>query len=85
MDYDYLLEVGIDVLDLMHFVNDDILEAEFLECKFLNEVDLITCYADFKVLWDESVSNDFCVLIFCTNEEDNVEVQRGKRSFEEFF
>jgi predicted enzyme involved in methoxymalonyl-ACP biosynthesis len=70
-----LREDGIDVLNSMRFVDDDILEAEFLERRFLDEADLITCYADFEVLRDESVRDDFCALVFCTSEEDNVKVR----------
>jgi hypothetical protein len=59
----------------MRFVDDDILETEFLECRFLDEADLVTGYADFEVLRNESVCDDFCALVFCTGEEDNIEVR----------
>ena len=68
-------EDGIYVLDSMGFIDDNILETEFLERRFLDEADLVTCNADFEVLRDESVRDDCCALVFCTGEEDNVEVR----------
>jgi hypothetical protein len=72
---DYLRQDGIDVLDAVRFVDDDILETEFLEGRFLDEADLVARYADFEVLRDESVRDDFCALLFCTGEEDNVDIR----------
>jgi hypothetical protein len=55
----------IDVLDAVRLVDDDILETELLEGRFLDEADLVGCDADFEVLRDEAVRDDVRALFFC--------------------
>ena len=51
---------GINVLDPVRFVDYNILETELLERRFFDEADLMVCDADFDILRDESIRNDFC-------------------------
>ena len=56
---------GIDVLDLVRFVDYNVLKIELLERRWFNETDLVVCDAEFEILRDESVRNDFCArLVF---------------------
>ena len=48
---DDLQKDGIVVLGTVRFVNDDVLETEFLEGRFFDEADLIARYAYFEILW----------------------------------
>ena len=72
---DHLRKDGIDVLDVVRFFNDDVLETEFLEGGFFDEIDLIARYAYFEILWDELVRDDLCAFFFCPGEDDNVHVR----------
>jgi hypothetical protein len=56
------------------FVDDDVLEAKFLEGRFLNQANFVACDADFKVLWDESVGYYVCALFFHPRQDDNVDI-----------
>jgi len=55
-------------------------KTDFLQCRFLDEADLVTRNVDFEGLWDESVHNDLCIFVFCTGE-DNVEVRSSLFGF----
>lgn len=57
---------GIDVLDSVRFVNDDILERKLLQSGFFDETDLVGCYADFKVLCYQAGGDDFGAFVSCS-------------------
>lgn len=58
----------------MRFVNDDVLETEFLEGGFFDEADLIARYAYFEILWYESVRDNLRALFLGPGEDDDVHV-----------
>ena len=71
---DDLRKNGIVVLGTVRFVNDDVLETEFLEGRFFDEADLIARYAYFEILWYESVRDDLRALFLSPGEDDDVHV-----------
>jgi hypothetical protein len=71
---DYLRQEGVDVLDVVRFVDDDILETELLEGGLLDEADLVARDAHFEVLWDESVRNNIWALLLCAGKDNDVDV-----------
>ena len=72
---DDLGEYGVDVLDTMCLVNGDIFKREFLERGLLDQTQLVSCDADLKVLWEESVCNDVRALLFPAAKESHIEVR----------
>jgi hypothetical protein len=68
-----LLQEGVNVLNAVRFVDDDVLETELLEGGLLDEADLIARDAYFEVLGDELVRNNVCVLLLCAGKDDDVD------------
>jgi hypothetical protein len=71
---------GIDILDLVRFVDYNIFETDFLKRRFFDEVGLVVCDADFEILRDESVHLDFYALVFCSGEEESIVGTRAPNS-----
>jgi len=67
---------GVDVLDAMCLVNSDVFEGEFLERGLLDQTQLVSRDADFEVLWEEPVGNDFCALLLPAGQNSDIEVGR---------
>ena len=51
-------EDGVNVLDMMGFINNDVLGREFLKGRFFNKADLIRGDADFEILRKEAVGDN---------------------------
>jgi hypothetical protein len=68
-------EHGIDVLDAVRLVDDDVLERELLEGGLLDETNFIRCHADFEVLRDEAGRDDLRALLRAAKDDD-VRVRR---------
>ena len=69
-------EDGVDVLDAVRLVDDDVLERELLECALLDETDLVGGDADFKVLGDEAARHNLRTLLLRPSEDDGLEIGR---------
>jgi len=59
----------------VRLVNDDVFETKFLEYTFFDQADFVACDADFEVLRQEPVRDDFCTFLFGTREKGDVEVR----------
>ena len=59
----------------MRLVDDDIFKTKFLEYAFFDQANFVACDADFEVLWQEPVCNDFGAFFFGTGEKYDVEVR----------
>jgi len=71
-----LRKYRVDVLDAMCLVNRDVFEGEFLERGLLDQTQLVCRDADFEVLWEEPVGNDFCALLLPAGQNSDIEVWR---------
>lgn len=71
---DDLGENGVDVLDAMGFVDNDILKRELLESRFLDKADLVRGNADFEVLGQKTVGENLGTLFFRASEKFDVEI-----------
>jgi len=69
-------EYGVDVLDAMCLVNSDVFEGELLERGLLDQTQLVRRDADFEVLWEEPVGNDFCAVLLPAGKNSDIEVWR---------
>ena len=58
----------------MRLVDDDVLERELLQCRLLDEADLVRRDQHVEVLWEEARRDDLRALLFAAGEEDGVHV-----------
>jgi len=58
----------------MCLVNGNILKAEFLERRFLDEANLVTGNADLEVLWNKPIRDDLRALFLRSGEDQDIEV-----------
>ena len=58
----------------MRLVDSDVFEGEFLERGLLDQTQLVCCDADFEVLWEKSINDDFCAVLLSTGQDSDVEV-----------
>jgi hypothetical protein len=69
------------VFDTVRLVNDDVLERKLFEYRFLNQAHFVGGDANFKVLWQQSVGNDFGSFVFRAGEGDDIKVGCPSREF----
>ena len=67
-------QYGVDVLDAMRLINCDVFEGEFLERGLLDQTQLVCGDADFEVLREEPIGDDFCALLLSTCQDSDIEV-----------
>ena len=69
-------EDGVDVLDAVRLVDDDVLERELLECRALNQAQLVSSDADFEILRQQSVRDASRAFLFGSSHDCDIKVWR---------